>query len=253
MKLVWQAVVISMSFIFSIKVHAQIQANGDVDVLNVALMNEDRYPYFVKPKLGSPEKGVYIDLLNEIGEMTGIRFQYHFFPQSRVRHLMKYQKMDVEPGIAKEWRTELLELENSVYSIPLYRTSEVVIYRRSHFESPPNTLSAFKTLTSCSVLGFYDVNIGGSDKDSITENNSTKMLEMDRCDYMFMPLVIAEAKEINEQLIGITKPMKHFDLRIRLTKVNEGSLPKINEAIKFLRSQGYITQLFDKYKKLGES
>jgi len=221
-------------------------------VLDVALINEDRYPYFIQPQRGSPENGVYIELLNQIGEMNDIEFKFKFFPQLRVRHLMKYQKVDVEPGIAKEWRTEELEIKNSIYSIPLFKSSEVIIYRKSLFDIPPSKESDFSHLTSCSVLGFHDVNISNIDKDITTEVNSAKMVDMGRCDYMLMPLDITNSANINRDVIGITPTIKQFDLTLRLTKKNANLLPKINQTIQQLVDDGYIEDLFNKYQKYGE-
>lgn len=226
-------------------------AQASTVVLSVGLMNQDRFPYFMLPKHSSPPTGMYIDLLEAIGKQAGIQFTYRFLPQTRIRHLMKYQKLDIEPGIAKEWRTEPKEKENSVYSVPFLHSEEVIVYNPLFFKDPP-ILANFSDKTPCSIDGFNDITLSDDheeiDRNVGSEEQSFKMLHLHRCDYALFPKLIAEYHSEQYQLQQ-TETIRTFELRLRLSKKNAFLLPQINQSIHYLQSHKKIEAILLHYTK----
>lgn len=228
------------------------ESKSEKQILEVGLINQGRYPYFVNSPRQASNRGIYIDLLNQVGKMTNIEFKYKFLPQPRIRHLMKYQKLDVEPGIDMGWRTEERETENSVYTLPFYESEEVIVYRKTSLSFIPTKELDFEALSSCSMSGFHDMDIALKDVDITAESVSLTMMELGRCDYTLMPKVVLNAKGKLSDHLDITSTIKTYDLRIRLAKKHEHLVPKINQAISTLISDGYIDKLFASYIQEGE-
>lgn len=228
------------------------ESNNEKQILDVGLIDQDRYPYFINSPRQASNRGAYIDLLNKIGERINIEFRYKFLPQPRIRHLMKYQKLDVEPGIDKSWRTELREDENSVYTIPFYASEEVIVYRKASLNFLPTKQLDFEPLSLCSMSGFNNINISPQDIDLTGETISLKMMELGRCDYVLIPKVVLKAKGKLSDHLTVTETMKTYSLRIRLAKKHEHLLPQMNNVISALIDDGYLDQLFASYTREGE-
>ena len=229
-----------------------LESSNEKQILDVGLIDQDRYPYFINSPRQSSNRGAYIDLLDKIGEVINIEFRYKFLPQPRIRHLMKYQKLDVEPGIDKSWRTELREDENSVYTIPFYESEEVIVYRKASLSSMPTKELDFEALSSCSMSGFNDIDIALQDVDITGESISFKMMELGRCDYTLIPRVVLNAKGLVSDHLGVTATMKTYSLRIRLAKKHEHLVARMNNAISTLIADGYIDKLFSSYIQEGD-
>lgn len=224
----------------------------DKYVLEAGFINQDRYPYFVNSPKQSSGRGIYIDFLNKIGDLTNIEFKYKFLPQPRIRHLMKYQKLDVEPGIDENWRMEELEVENSVYTIPFYTSEEVIVYRKSSLDIPASKESDFENLFLCSMSGFNDINASKEDINITGESALIDMMELGRCDYILIPKLILNEKGKLSDSLAVTPTIKTYSLRIRLSKKNEHLVSKMDKAITTLTDEGYVEALFASYIQDGK-
>ncbi|RBW65089.1 hypothetical protein DS893_11600 [Vibrionales bacterium C3R12] len=103
-------------------------------VLNVGLIDQDRSPYFYRSGDNGQIRGAYIDILNIIGEKLDVSFTYKQLPQARIRLYMKNGQLDLEPGIAQDWRLEPGEIKATVYTDTFYRSKEVIVYNPKQFK-----------------------------------------------------------------------------------------------------------------------
>jgi hypothetical protein len=229
-------------------------ASAVAQILDVGLMNQGRPPYYSLPTDTEPTKGLYIDILDEIGREIGIEFRYLFLPQARIRHLMNHYRLDVEPGIAEEWRMELLELENSIYSRAIFTSSEVIVYNPERVQLPVN-LNTFSALTSCSILGFSKSTLatekGTTSKDVLTELQILQLLQNKRCDFAVFPKDVIASKLANSGLM-MTESIYVFALKLRLTNQHTALLSPINIAIDKMVKSGVMEKIIIKHRGLSE-
>ncbi|MCW8331870.1 transporter substrate-binding domain-containing protein [Photobacterium sp. SDRW27] len=219
--------------------------------LKVGLIDHDRPPYFWLPTSDNPPRGAYIDILEYIGQRLDIEFEYQFLPQARIRHYMKNQRLDLEPGIDSGWRTEPGEREASVYTLPLFRSEEVIVYNRSRF-SPQPEIDTFVGARPCKVLGFNNFELSNDrleiERELLTEAQLFEMLLKGRCDYALFPTDVFSFARIDERLAA-TLPVASYDLRIRLSRQYAYLVPDFNRVINELRGSNQIRVIFEKYQR----
>jgi len=231
------------------------KASGELlDILDVGLMAQGRPPYFSLPTATEPATGLYIDILDEIGREVGVKFRYRFIPQPRIRHLMNHYRIDVEPGIAEEWRLDSLELKNSIYSHSFLTSSEAIVYNPHHFKTPPSK-NTFNTLEPCSILGFSDLDLEkgsqGENNKVLTEMQLLKMIQHQRCDFAVFPEDVIKPK-LHAFGLMATKSIAVFDLKLRFTDRHSVLLPKINKAIEKMVTTGLMNEMINKYRGLSD-
>lgn len=217
--------------------------------LVVGVMNADRPPYFWKDKTGG-YKGIFVEVLDELTRETGIHFSYKALPKARLRLYMVAGKIDVEMGVAKEWRQKKEELATSVYSISFMESKEVYVTHSSHgsFDPVNNTPLGEKF---CGILGFSmpKGSEGKKRQDFLCEAQLIKMIDKRRCDYTVMPYDIYRytIRGANYS-VAASAPISTHAMCIRLHKRNEWLLPRINAALKRIMRSGRLTLLLKKYE-----
>lgn len=223
-------------------------AGVSAKVMDVGLMDQDRPPYFKKPTISRPASGMYIDILNEIGHITGIRFKYKFLPQKRIRAYMKLGLLDVEPGIAKIWREEPEEEETSVYTDVLFSSEEALVYNPSKFpSSKPTAKELMNSYTPCSVLGFDRMDEGtDSSHDLITETQILELIKRQRCDWAAFPVDVIKNR-LKSKKLACTKPVAAYDLRIRFSVKNSGYIENVNYAIREIKASGKLQEIIERH------
>jgi ABC-type amino acid transport substrate-binding protein len=216
--------------------------------LTVGLIDTDRPPYFSKPTLSKPVRGMYIDILNEIGKQAHINFEYEFLPQARIRLYMKLNVIDVEPGIDKSWRTEEGE-ESSLYSDVLFESKEVIVYNPEYFLTPPSP-SDLDSLVSCAIIGFSYLEVEPKKEYAkskiVTEEQSIKLLELGRCDYAIMPIDVLKHMNTNSNL-AMSSSVTSYKLRIRLNNEQDELVEPINNAIQSMKENGKLAYIINSY------
>ena len=214
--------------------------------LDVGLVDADRPPYFVRPNHHTSVSGMYIDILDEIGKQAGITFNYKFLPQKRIRAYMKIGLLDVEPGIAPQWRTNQGEAESTVYSDSLFESPEVLVYNPSKFPIPPSHEELMQH-KSCTVLGFNSVQETKSKEYALTtEEQIIDLIKLQRCDWAIFPIDVIN----NDSSFGrlkYTEPVATYSLSIRLNKKHTPLLEPINEAIREMKQSGKLHAIIHSY------
>lgn len=226
-----------------------IPQTGWAQTLAVGLINQNRPPYFWQATDGSPPDGAYIKILERVGKASGLRFTYQFLPQARIRHYMKNQVLDIEPGIDRSWRQEPGEDEVCVYSDIFYTSKEVIVYNPSNLHRDNLTPEDFKELTPCAVLGFNNIDFDEGEnhtytqsKELLTENQMIQLLKRGRCDFAVFPIDVIR-KDINTGVLTATQPVATYQLRFRISAKNKNLLPFFNAVIKEMQASGEIKKL----------
>lgn len=247
-------------FLLAICIFSSFKAlSAQYNILDVGLMDQGRPPYFSLPTETDPATGLYIDILDAVGRETGVKFRYRFLPQARIRHLMNHYRIDVEPGIAEEWRRDKLELQNSIYTLPILTSSEVIVYHPSNINMSRGNreLTEFKP---CSILGFADLPVSKGEprnnkqintQQVLTEPQLLQMIQNRRCDFAIFPEDVIKPKLSQLGLIA-TDSVATFDLKLRFTDQHSLLLPKINQVIKNMVDSGELEEIILKYRGLSE-
>lgn len=221
---------------------SRIEPNSE---LRVGLISDGRKPYFWLDKAGKPQ-GIYIVLLSRISSKLEENITYQFLPQARIRLYMKHAYLDIEPGIAESWRTEPLEIESSVYSVPFLDSAEVYVYNRNLQLSPLPTIDELSPLKRCTIIGFnqFEILEPNKDKEVRTELQMLEMLNRQRCDYIVMPKLVFDfwAKDRKHNL-AVSNTIATYQLRLRIQKSKQYLLPAINTVIANMLNKGEIKQL----------
>lgn len=215
--------------------------------LRVGLISDGRKPYFWRDQNGKPQ-GIYIALLEEISTQLEETISYQFLPQARIRLYMKHAYLDIEPGIAEGWRTEPLEIESSVYSVPFLESDEVYVYNRNHNLSAFPTADELYPLKRCTIIGFnkFDLLESNVDKEVRTESQMLEMLNRQRCDYIVMPKLVFDFWANNRKHnLATTETIATYQLRLRIQKDKQYLLPAINTVITNMLNKGKIRQLIN--------
>lgn len=217
--------------------------------LVVGVMSADRPPYFWKDKTGG-YKGIFVEVLDELTKETDIHFSYKALPKARLRLYMVAGKIDIEMGVAKEWRQKKGELATSVYSIPFMESKEVYVTHSFYGSFAPETDTPLGE-KYCGILGFSmpKGSVGKKRQDFLCEVQLIKMIDKRRCDYTVMPYdiyryIIREAK----YSVAASAPISTHAMRIRLHKRNEWLLPRVNAALKRIKQSGRLALLLKKYE-----
>ena len=215
--------------------------------LDVGLISGGRPPYFWQNTSGQFE-GIYIDLLTQISQKTGITFRYRDLPQPRIRLYMKYGELDLEPGIDPSWRQEKGEAESSIYSDVFLESPEILVFRpHLNIEKTGDNI-ALSHLVNCKVAGFNTIFKAASDLQTHTEKQILHLLQRGRCDYVMIPKLV-----FNYWLLDHTHDLTSshnisiYQLRFRLTKAHQHEVSLINGAIQQLKTTGEIDKILHHY------
>ncbi|MRI32055.1 hypothetical protein EOPP23_03450 [Endozoicomonas sp. OPT23] len=216
--------------------------------IKVGLIETGRPPYFWPKDSQKESSGFYIDLLEAISKQAGIRFEYRYLPQARLRRLMVENDLDLEPGIDPIWRQEPIEVINSVYSIPFFLSDEVIMSHKPMSQTI-NKLSDLKKGKLCRILGFnYDENTQHESVTVLSEEKIIAMLLRKRCDYGVIPLDIASHLSHKSKVaLYRSEPLSIYKLSMRLNKEKAHLLPEIDKAIETLIDTGIVDKLLSKY------
>lgn len=215
--------------------------------LDVGLMDADRPPYFIRPTDHFSVSGMYIDILDEIAQQTGLEFNYKFLPQKRIRAYIKIGLLDVEPGIDPQWRTQKGEMETTVYSEPLFESAEVLVYNPSKFPAPPSheELMQYKP---CKVLGFNSVKDANAKEFAFTsEEQIIELIKLQRCDWAVFPIDVLNSHPSFGKL-KYTDPVATYSLSLRLNKEHAHQLIPINTAIREMKASGKLDAIIRSYE-----
>lgn len=71
--------------------------------LRAGVVVDNAGPYNFTPD--SPMAGIYREALEQIGKLSGVRFEIEYYPALRIQQLFEVARLDVEVGVNPSWRT----------------------------------------------------------------------------------------------------------------------------------------------------
>ncbi|MBV8680503.1 MAG: ABC transporter substrate-binding protein [Aquitalea sp.] len=83
--------------------------------LRAGVMVENAGPYNFTPD--SPMAGIYREALEQIGKLSGLRFEIEYYPAQRIQQLFEVARLDVEVGVNPAWRS--LSPVGGFYTLPI--------------------------------------------------------------------------------------------------------------------------------------
>ena len=71
--------------------------------LRAGVVVDNAGPYNFTPD--SPMAGIYREALEQIGKLSGVRFEIEYYPSQRIQQLFEVARLDVEVGVNPAWRS----------------------------------------------------------------------------------------------------------------------------------------------------
>ena len=246
-----------MKYLFAAAAMSFLPHNAIADIassqavnLQVGLVSPKRIPYYWVDQNTQEVQGLYVDILDKVSELTDIQFDYQFYPQARLRKLVKSGQLDLEPGIDASWRMEEGEAEASVYTDIFMQSNEVYVFAPEHHVKSPNG-DNLKSKVGCGVNGFNFFDNGNRqiEFEPTTEQQVLMMVAMGRCHYVLVPEIVADHwLTTNPYNITVSEDVVSYDLRFRLHKQHHALLDEVNQAINTLKQSGELQALIAKYQ-----
>lgn len=83
--------------------------------LRAGVVVDNAGPYNFTPD--SPMAGIYREALEQIGKLSGVRFDIEYYPALRIQQLFEVARLDVEVGVNPAWRS--LSPVGGFYTLPI--------------------------------------------------------------------------------------------------------------------------------------
>lgn len=229
-------------------------------VKTVLVVSDDWCPFSCEAD--SAERGILVDIVEEILAANGLLVEYQTLPWYRARHLVETGEASVALGLAEVTTSKLLRNDE-----PLYRDETVLIWRRGEGQryTGPQVLENYRVGVSASNnfdsrgdLDRYldDRRSRGTGITALFEEASTSslilMLMSGRIDVFLADIqAISRVLEATGQLdqVDIVETGKGNNLYAGVTPSDEGReyARIIDEGISSLKASGRMIELLDKY------
>ncbi|WP_165840065.1 substrate-binding periplasmic protein [Motiliproteus coralliicola] len=199
-------------------------------------------------------QGIYHDLLQKIAQITGDTFKIEYYSTARLQRQFEEGKIDLEPGVNPQWRQA--SLHPGIYSIPFAALEQVVLFRPGTAFSilGPNSLKgrSVGTIRGYTYPGFTtSLRQGEIERIDVTdEPQLLRLLDSGRINQVFVDRVVQRywaQQHPRFYRYPTSRTLNRVDVMLRLRPSLTHALPRINQAISLLQSQGVISQLFAHY------
>lgn len=197
-------------------------------------------------------KGIFVEILDEVGRITGDRFPKKYYPVIRVKKMFLDGRIDVEPGICPLWRSDQKSV--SVYTKSFYRYREIVGIRNEKY-FPVNNVKDLKGISVGVVLGYeygytgWDADTGGYiPVECVSERELFKMFRAGRFDVFLSGSAVTSFYK-NEFDLNIKEAceMRSADISFRFHISKKSAIDRINKALDKLNENGVIDGIIKKY------
>lgn len=218
------------------------------DTLKVGFYN---YPPMM---IESGRTGIYQELLDELGKMTGHRFQVQYFPYARLANKFDLGQIDLEPGVFPGWVKQ--QKVPGVFSVPFGKVVDALVFAPGkHFQvSTPRDLSG-RTLGLVRGYTYPDLrelfDSGAVHRsDAVSETQLMAMLAAGRMDQILINKAVAQynifqVPKYRDFVVGDV--LGSFDVSLRVHPSKKALLPKLDEAILKMKRSGAIARIYAKY------
>ncbi len=220
--------------------------HGEAETFHVGVMQGGFPPMFFEK--GSPQTGIYIDILQEICDITGDSFEKKYAPTARIKEWFENGAVDIEPGINPLWRPDQKEI--SVYTIPFMEyTTAVVVRKEKAF--PIETVEDLKgkrvgVIRGYTYPGWEDE--GYTRDETVNDERLFIKLREGRYDVCFAGDLISQyyARELGIDIV-IARPMYTLDISYRLHREKAEAVERFNAALETLKADGTIERIINTY------
>lgn len=203
----------------------------------------------------NPVKGIYHDILEQIGQLSGHRFKYVYLPPKRLLFAFDSGEIQLEPGINPNWRTTA-KLPG-VYTVPFATNENMVLFakgKRILVRTPKDLLNRHVgTIRGYFYPGYMELFANGRivRHDGDSEYNLMKRMASGRLEQIFIQKDVAfywmsQKPEFAEFEVGNTNFKDPIMFRLHPSK--RQLIDSFNIAIKILKENGRIEAIYAKYR-----
>ncbi|THB73696.1 MAG: hypothetical protein D6B25_14740 [Desulfobulbaceae bacterium] len=205
------------------------------------------FPPFHMPK-GSAQKGIYNEMIDEIGKKTGDTFIVHYYPARRGISYFDQGRVDLEVMVSPVWWGDNPPT-NSVWSVPVFYAADIFIFHPSVQLDLSQGFESLKDTRVATVGGYrYGENEPFIRDDGPNDISTIKKVDSHRVGVGLMNEYVAKylAKELDLNVtFGPTFIEGEMVIRIHKSKIH--TVPRINQAITELKEDGTFQRIIDSY------
>lgn len=198
--------------------------------------------------------GIYQDVLDEVGKLTGDTFSVQYYPYPRISLLFNSGQLDIEPGVYPGWVQS--QPTPGLFSVPFGKVIDVMVFApgKAFPVKRPEDLRG-KSVGLVRGYAYPDlralIEAGQIDRrNALNEAQLLEMLAKSRFDQIVVNKAIAQyslAKVPEYRHLEIGDVMNSFDVSMRVHPRHGAWLGKLDAAILKLKQQGVIEGIYAKY------
>ena len=198
--------------------------------------------------------GIYQDIFDELGKLTGDTFNVQYYPYPRLGLLFNGGQLDIEPGVYPGWVQG--QSIPGVFSVPFGKVVDVMVFApgKAFPVARPEDLRgksvglvrgyAYPDLRALIDEGLLDR------RNALNETQLLEMLAKSRFDQIVVNKAIAQyslAKIPEYRDLEIGDVMSSFDISMRVQPRHEAWVGKLDAAILTLKQRGVIDAIYARY------
>ena len=230
-----------------------IATPNNAETYSVMLYQGANPPYTIIKDNSS--SGIFIDLFNEISNVTPYKFVFKNYPAARALQEFDMGRVDIEPGVNEKWRQNTKILGS--FTIPYGVSKEVIVFKKEN-KIKVNTPKDLYGKTIGVVRGYsyphYDLPFKENKiKKAINRSEKLllKQLQADRVKYIFIgyrtiKYYIKQNPQYKDIIIGDI--VSSVNVKIRIHPHKSYLVNDLNIAIAKLISTGKINDIYQKYQ-----
>ncbi|HEX5841845.1 MAG TPA: transporter substrate-binding domain-containing protein [Pseudomonas sp.] len=198
--------------------------------------------------------GIYQDIFDELGKLTGDKFDVQYYPYPRIGLLFNSGQLDIEPGVYPGWVRS--QPTPGVFSAPFGQVVDVMVFApgKAFPVKRPEDLRG-KSVGLVRGYAYPDlvplIEAGQLDRrNGLNEAQLLEMLAKSRFDQIVANKAIVQYSMIKMpeyRYLEIGDVMSSFDVSMRVHPKHEAWLDKLDTAILKLKQQGVIKKIYAKY------
>ena len=198
--------------------------------------------------------GIYQDIFDELGKLTGDTFNVQYYPYPRLGLLFNGGQLDIEPGVYPGWVQG--QSTPGVFSVPFGKVVDVMVFApgKAFPVARPEDLRG-KSVGLVRGYAYPDlrelIDEGQLDRrNALNEAQLLEMLAKSRFDQIVVNKAIAQyslAKTPEYRGLEIGDVMSAFDISMRVQPRHEAWVSKLDAAILTLKQRGVIDAIYAKY------
>lgn len=215
-------------------------------VINIPFYDSHRPPLIY---VGENYAGIHAEIFMKVLTGAGIKFNFQPTPHKRRRLLFEAGEVTVDCCSNPEWRQRPKESELQLFSDAIDVSADHYIFN----ESKQFDIKSYSDLKSNVVGLIRGFSYSGSENfghivNIKTEEQLLEMLNLKRIDVAIVNKQVAEYYIKKKQLNLVIGPLHdEKTLHIRINKLNEELLPKLNSVINQIIQSGERDKLINKY------